>query len=114
MIAVLFEGWANSDHADEYFDLAEELRSMLNDIDGFISIERFESVSTPGKVLSMSFWRDEEAIAEWRRAKAHRKAQSAGRSRIFEDYRLRVAEVTRDYGMSDREQAPSDNRTVHG
>ncbi len=114
MIAVIFEFWPANEHKSEYFDLAAELRPMLEDIDGFVSIERFESVTTPGKFVSLSFWRDEAAIAAWRRVAEHRVAQAKGRGHIFTDYRLRVAEIDRDYGMRHREQAPTDSRERHG
>lgn len=102
MIAVIFEVEPHADTRDEYFRIAAELRPLLDEINGFISIERFESLSQPGKVLSLSFWRDEEAVAQWRAAEAHRAAQAEGRTRIFRDYRLRVAHVLRDYGMKGR------------
>jgi heme-degrading monooxygenase HmoA len=114
MIAVIFEFWPVDEHRPEYFDLAAELRPILETIDGFVSIERFESVTAPGKYVSLSFWRDEAAVAQWRRVAEHRVAQARGRSHIFSDYRLRVAEVARDYGMHRREQAPADSRERHG
>ncbi|WCL54732.1 antibiotic biosynthesis monooxygenase family protein [Gimibacter soli] len=114
MIAVLFEAVASDAHTHEYFDLAGQLRPLLDEIDGFISIERFESITTPGKVLSLSFWRDEEAIQAWRRTVAHRKAQAVGRHHVFDDYRLRIAHVVRDYGLNDRTEAPDDSREAHG
>lgn len=114
MIAVIFEVWPASDQKQEYLDLAASLRPLLEKIDGFISIERFESLSEPGKILSLSFFRDEQAISEWRSLEAHRDAQRLGRGGVFKDYRLRIAGVIRDYGMQSREQAPNDSRTVHG
>lgn len=114
MIAVLFETDIKSGKADEYFSLAESLKPLLSKIDGFISIERFESVSTPGKYLSLSFWRDEEAITQWRNLRAHRRVQAHSRDAVFSDYRLRVAEVHRDYGKFEREEAPPDSREAHG
>lgn len=113
MIAVLFEAWVPGQAQAEYLDLAADLRPLLVEIDGFISIERFQSLTTPGKVLSLSFWRDEAAVAEWRNLPEHRRGQAAGRGHIFTDYRLRIAEVSRDYGMTAREQAPADSRTAH-
>ncbi len=113
MIAVIFEAEPAAGNQAEYLALAAELRPLLDDIDGFISIERFESLTTPGKVLSLSFWRDEAAIAQWRNMNAHREVQVAGRSRVFTDYRLRIAEVQRDYGMNARAQAPADSRSIH-
>jgi len=107
MIAVIFEFWVEGGRRQDYFDLAAELRPLLDNADGFISIERFESLSEPGKILSLSWWRDEAAIAQWRHFEQHRAAQRAGRERVFRDYRLRVAQVLRDYGMSDRAQAPT-------
>lgn len=114
MIAVIFEVWPTPGRADEYFDLAASLRSDLQVVDGFISIERFESVTTPGKYVSLSFWRDEEAVRAWRNLEGHRRVQSQGRAGIFADYRLRVASVIRDYGMKERSEAPSDSRNRHG
>ena len=114
MIAVIFEVEMDDDRRDEYLDIAAGLRPLLEDIDGFISIERFASLTTPTKLLSLSFWRDEAAIAQWRRLEPHRWAQKTGRDHVFSGYRLRIATVVRDYGMRDREQAPSDSRAVHG
>jgi heme-degrading monooxygenase HmoA len=114
MIAVIFEVRLKPDQKREYLDLAAELRSILVTIDGFISIERFESLTEKGKILSLSFFRDEEAVAAWRNISRHRRAQSRGRATIFEDYRLRIAGVIRDYGMNDRAQAPKDSAAVHG
>ena len=114
MIAVIFEVWPTQGRVDDYFDLATALKSDLQDFDGFISIERFESVTTPGKYVSLSFWRDEEAVRAWRNLEEHRIVQTQGRERIFADYRLRVATVVRDYGMNEREEAPTDSRGRHG
>jgi heme-degrading monooxygenase HmoA len=99
--------------AQEYFDLAASLKADLQQIDGFISIERFESLATKGKYLSLSFWRDDQAVAQWRNLERHRQAQSKGRAGVFADYRLRVASVVRDYGLQARDQAPSDSRNAH-
>jgi heme-degrading monooxygenase HmoA len=113
MIAVIFEVFPAEGKRHDYFDFAERLRGELDKIEGFISIERFQSVSDPGKVLSLSFWKDEKSVAVWRNLDLHRNAQAAGRQSIFRDYRLRVANVLRDYGMFRREQAPSDSKSVH-
>ena len=113
MIAVIFEVWPKPEHKQEYLDLAAELRPILETIDGFISIERFESLAEPGKILSLSFFRDEAAVAAWRNVPEHRKTQGKGRATIFENYRLRIAGVIRDYGMNDRAQAPKDSLGVH-
>lgn len=113
MIAVIFEVTPSADGRDRYLELAAELKPLLQEIDGFLSIERFQSLNDPTRLLSLSFWRDEAAVREWRRLEAHRGAQSEGRAGVFADYRLRVAEVLRDYGMSDREQAPADSRERH-
>jgi heme-degrading monooxygenase HmoA len=114
MIAVIFEVWPADGRKQEYLDIAASLRPMLEKIDGFISLERFESLYEPGKILSLSFFRDEHAVAQWRALEAHRSAQATGRAGLFRDYRLRVSSVTRDYGMFDREQVPPDSREVHG
>ncbi|MGA9335153.1 MAG: antibiotic biosynthesis monooxygenase [Rudaea sp.] len=113
MIAVIFEAWVHEGRKDAYLDAAETLRPLLNDIDGFVSIERFASIADPQKILSLSFWRDEAAVAQWRNVEAHRAIQHAGRTSIFADYHLRVADVLRDYGMHDRTQAPDDSRRLH-
>lgn len=113
MIAVIFEVWPKQDRADEYFDLAGDLRPLLAEVDGFISIERFESLANPGKFLSISYWRDENAIANWRKLEQHRAAQHKGRQDIFQDYRIRVASVIRDYGMQERDETPQDSRLAH-
>jgi heme-degrading monooxygenase HmoA len=106
MIAVIFEAQPHEDQRDVYLSIAAALRPELEKMDGFISIERFQSLSEPGRILSLSWWRDEASVAQWRRFEQHRAAQRAGRERIFRDYRLRVAEVLRDYGMTDRAQVP--------
>jgi heme-degrading monooxygenase HmoA len=114
MIAVIFEVYPKDGHKQDYLDIAASLRPLLDTIDGFISIERFESLSEPGKILSLSLWRDERAVEAWRKRETHRAAQAKGRAEVFMDYRLRIAEVIRDYGMFDREQAPLDSQMFHG
>src|SRR5665213_3655077 len=109
MIAVIFEVWPKPEHRHEYLDLAAELKPILETIDGFVSVERFEK----GKILSLSIFRDEAAVAAWRNVPEHRRTQGKGRATIFANYRLRIAGVIRDYGMNDREQAPGDSRAVH-
>lgn len=106
MIAVIFEVWPAEGKVEAYLDIAHELRSDLDRIDGFVSVERFESIYEPGKYLALSFFRDEAAVKAWREHAEHRIAQAKGRGGIFANYRLRVAEVTRDYGPDNREQAP--------
>ncbi|MYM90809.1 antibiotic biosynthesis monooxygenase [Rugamonas sp. FT82W] len=106
MIAVIFEVIPSAEGRAEYLDRAAQLAPLLEKIDGFISIERFESLKFPGKLLSLSFWRDERAVRAWREQEQHREAQSAGRAGVFDDYRLRVASVIRDYGLMERDQAP--------
>src|SRR5258708_2202071 len=113
MIAVIFEVWPKPAHKKEYLDLAAELKPILETIDGFISVERFESLTEKGKILSLSFFRDEAAVAAWRNVAQHRKSQGKGRATIFENYRLRIAGVIRDYGMHDRAPAPKANRALH-
>ncbi len=108
MIAIIFELQPAEGRRDAYFDHAARLKPALEKMDGFLSIERFESLTTPGKLLSLSFWRDEEAVATWRNHAEHRLAQAAGRGGIFADYRLRVVSVIRDYGPRDRAEAPAD------
>lgn len=114
MIAVIFEVEPTAAGRQAYLDTAARLRASLEQVDGFISIERFESLTTPGKLLSLSFWRDDAAVAEWRGVGEHRRAQAAGRGGLFADYRLRVASVIRDYGLTDRDQAPPDLRARNG
>lgn len=114
MMAVIFEVTPAPGQRSAYLDAAAALKPLLAQIDGFVSIERFESLSAPGKLLSLSFWRDEEAVARWRQQEAHRSTQAAGRDHVFADYRLRVAAVVRDYGLNNRAQAPADSRRVHG
>jgi heme-degrading monooxygenase HmoA len=113
MIAVIFEVWPAPGERDHYLDLAARLRPELDLIDGFVSIERFESLAEPGKLLSLSFWRDEAAVAAWRNTPNHRATQATGRAGVFSDYRLRIATMSRDYGLTDRAQAPSDSRVAH-
>ncbi len=113
MIAVIFEVYPAQGRTEEYLDIAANLKPLLQEIDGFISIERFASLTEEGKVLSLSFWRDEKAIEAWRNLESHRFAQTKGRDGVFSNYRLRVANVCRDYGMSDREEAPEDSLAKH-
>jgi len=113
MIAVIFEVEPAEGRKGDYLDIAAEMRPMLNEIEGFISVERFQSLTDPRKVLSLSFFEDEDAIARWRTLSAHRGAQTKGRSGVFDDYRLRIASVIRDYGMFDRAQAPKDSKKAH-
>lgn len=113
MIAVIFEVEPADGRRQDYLEIAASLRSLLEEVDGFLSVERFESLTTTGKILSLSFFRDEEAVQRWRTLSAHRNAQARGRAGVFDGYRLRVAEVLRDYGMHDRTQAPDDSREAH-
>jgi heme-degrading monooxygenase HmoA len=113
LIAVIFEVEPHESARQTYLDLAATLRPLLEHIDGFISIERFVSLSQPGKYLSLSFWRDEAAVAAWRNTSEHRMAQRQGRTELLSAYRLRVATVLRDYSLTDRMDAPEDSRLVH-
>ena len=114
MIAVIFEVEPNDGRRDDYLGIAGALRPLLDGIDGFISIERFQSLADPGKLVSLSFWRDEAAVVQWRNTAEHRAAQKAGRDSILRGYRLRIASVVRDYGMMERAEAPRDSRAVNG
>jgi len=114
MIAVIFEVMPHPDRKAEYLDIAAEMKPMVDEVDGFISVERFQSLTNPDKLLSLSFFRDEEAVQNWRKLAAHRRAQAKGRGGIFTDYHLRIAHVIRDYGMFDRAEAPQDSRASHG
>ncbi len=114
MIAVIFEVHPKTDRRDDYFDIAAEMRPMIDEVEGFISVERFQSLMDPAKILSLSFFEDEEAVQRWRTLAAHRRAQAKGRGGIFDNYRLRIASVIRDYGMFEREEAPADSRASHG
>jgi heme-degrading monooxygenase HmoA len=114
MIAVIFEFTPAEGRRQDYLDLAAALRPELDRTEGFISIERFESITSPGRFVSLSFWRDEEAVRKWRNLQQHREAQAKGRGGILSAYRLRVAQVIRDYGMDERRQAPADSLAAHG
>ncbi|AJW47303.1 antibiotic biosynthesis monooxygenase family protein [Ralstonia mannitolilytica] len=113
MIAVIFEVVPALGQRDAYLNLAAHLKPLLEQVDGFISVERFQSIANPDKMLSLSFFRDEEAVRAWRNLEQHRQAQHAGRERAFADYRLRIAHVVRDYGMTERDEAPTDSRAAH-
>jgi heme-degrading monooxygenase HmoA len=113
MIAVIFESIAQDAQKQAYLDAGARLQPLLADIDGFLSIERFQRLTTPGKILALSFWRDEEAVRQWRNLEQHREVQRAGRRSIFQEYRLRVAHVVRDYGLNDRAEAPEDSLAEH-
>jgi heme-degrading monooxygenase HmoA len=110
MIAVIFESWPAENRMQTYLDMGQSLQSHLQGIDGFISIERFQSVTDPGKLVALSFWRDEAAVDRWRNLTIHRAVQNGSRRDVFTDYRLRVAQVLRDYGKFDRAQAPDDSQ----
>ena len=114
LIAVIFEVWPADGHKQTYLDIAASLRPELERIDGFISIERFQSLVDDTKLLSLSFWRDEAAVQAWRNVEHHRQAQKAGREGVFRDYRLRVASMLRDYGLTERAEAPADSREKNG
>ena len=114
MIGVIFEVEPHADKKDAYLAMAAQMRPLVEQIDGFISVERFQSLTNPDKLLSLSFCRDEAALDEWRKLTQHRKAQAAGRGSFFKDYRLRVVSIIRDYGMTDRDEAPADSVEVHG
>lgn len=113
MIAVIFESWPEAIHQNEYQDMVKQLRVELQKIKGFISIEKYESATHPGKILSLSFFEDEESIAEWRNVTLHRQAQSQGRALFYRDYRIRIAHVMRDYSLAERSQAPVDSVQYH-
>ncbi len=113
MIAIIFEVEPIDGRQDDYLDVAAAMRPLVQEDDGFISVERFQSLANPDKILSLSYFRDEEAVERWRQLSAHRSAQARGRDGLFRDYRLKVARILRDYGMYDREQAPDDSRAVH-
>ena len=114
MIAVIFEVWPADGRRGEYLDLAAELVPHLKKIDGFISVERFQSITNPEKMLSLSIWRDEAAVQRWRTHAAHRITQAKGRAGVFANYRLRVAGVLRDYDMAEhRDQVPADSLAAH-
>jgi heme-degrading monooxygenase HmoA len=114
MIAVIFEVRPKPGRREEYLGLAADLRPLLETIDGFISVERFESLTEPGKILSLSFFRDEKTVDAWRNTESHRRVQRRGREDVFDDYRLRIAGVIRDYGLNERAEAPPDSRSAHG
>lgn len=114
MIAIIFEVVPADGKRETYLGIAARLKPILEQQDGFISVERFESLTHPGKLLSLSIWRDEESVAKWRAVEEHRAAQNAGRTKLFADYRLRVASVIRDYGKNERAEAPADSLAIHG
>ena len=112
MIVVIFESWPKPGSGETYLDMGQKMMSLVEGADGFISIERFESVAQPGKFVALSFWRDEEAVTAWRNVAEHRRIQDGSRRTVFDDYRLRVATVTRDYTLEDRAQAPPDSNVL--
>jgi heme-degrading monooxygenase HmoA len=114
MIAVIFEFTPAPGAKQTYLDLAAGLSAAVRDFDGFVSIERFESITRPGNFVSLSYWRDEEAVRRWRNVQQHREAQAKGRGGVFAEYRLRVAQILRDYTMDERKQAPEDSVRIHG
>ncbi|TPK41334.1 antibiotic biosynthesis monooxygenase [Mesorhizobium sp. B2-5-4] len=114
MIAVIFEVQPAQGRREAYLSIAADLRPLLDGIDGFISIERFQSLADPNRILSLSFWRDEEAVKAWRNTEEHRQAQKTGRGGIFAGYRLRIAHMVRDYGLTERDEALADSRAVNG
>lgn len=113
MIAVIFEVEPADGRKQAYLDIAATMRPLVDEIEGFLSVERFQSLTNPDKILSLSFFENEDALEAWRNLSAHRRAQAMGRDRVFRDYHLRIASVIRDYGMFDRAQAPQDSREMH-
>lgn len=113
MIGVIFEVLPHEQHKQEYLDIAASLRPELEKIKGFISIERFQSLNNPNKILSLSFYENEASLDEWRNLHVHRNAQGKGRGELFEGYRIRIVSVVRDYGMFERDEAPKDSRDLH-
>ncbi len=109
MIAVIFELEPKAGERSTYFSIATQLKPLVEKAEGLISLERFQSLSNPEKFLSLSFWRDEDAVTAWRNNFEHRAAQKRGRDKIFHNYRLRVSSVIRDYGLLERDQAPEDS-----
>lgn len=114
MIAVIFESTPHPDQKERYLEAGARLGPLAKATDGFLGIERFESLTNPGKVMAISYWRDEASVTRWRNLEIHRRIQDSSRERIFADYRLRVATIVRDYSMNDRDQAPADSRAAHG
>jgi len=114
MIGIIFEVWPAKGQKENYLETAAEMRALLDEIDGFISVERFQSLTDPDKLLSLSFFRDEETVERWRNTLAHRKAQAMGRSSYFDNYRIRVVSTIRDYGKTERAEVPADSVAVHG
>jgi heme-degrading monooxygenase HmoA len=114
MIAVIFEFTPTPGRFAEYMDLVGRLKPELEKAEGFVSLERFESITAPGKFVSLQFWRDEESVRRWRNLQQHREAQKRGRGGIFASYRLRIAGVLRDYTMDQRDEAPRDSVAAHG
>jgi len=114
MIVVIFESWPKPGKKQAYLDMAAALMPLVKDIEGFISIERFQSVSEEGKMVALSFWRDEAAVTAWRNIMEHRRVQERSRHSVFDDYRMRVAQVTRDYSKRERGEAPSDSVATLG
>ena len=112
MIAVIFESWPKPGRKQAYLDMAAALMPLVQEIDGFISIERFQSVADEGKMVALSFWRDEAAVTAWRNVTEHRRVQDKSRQTVFVNYRLRIAQVLRDYTGEDRAQAPEDSGPV--
>ena len=113
MIAVIFEVIPHEEGKAEYLSIAADLREHLVDLPGFISVERFQSLTKPHTLLSLSFWEDEVSLAHWRNLTEHRQAQAKGRDKLFKEYRIQACNVIRDYSLTDREQAPNDSKTAH-
>ena len=75
MIAVIFEGFTADGRKDDYLEHVARLKDELECMDGFISVERFQSLTDPAKLLPLSSWRNEEAVAGWRSRTSCRAAQ---------------------------------------
>jgi heme-degrading monooxygenase HmoA len=113
MVVVIFESWPKRDGGkDAYLNMAAALMPLVQKMDGFISVERFQSVADANKMVAISFWRDEAAVSAWRNVIEHRRVQAGSRSTVFDDYRLRIAAVIRDYTSRDRREAPEDSRAL--
>ena len=104
-VVVLFEVTPTAEGKVRYLELAAQLKLLLSDAKGFIHSERFSSLNEEGKLLSLNVWENEESVKKWRNELHHRMSQSEGRERLFENYRITVAYVIREYDDYNRREA---------
>ena len=108
-VMVLFEVTVKSGQMDDYLKMAASLKESLASAEGLSRAERFSSLVTENKLLSLSVWDGEQSVEKWRNLLAHRACQRHGRMHDFADDQITVVTPIRTYSMTDRTEAPADS-----